>query len=385
VIETVEDCLKLFGQTNQKFMIFAMQETPGFLDVAREGAFSMEENGSWIILLVNNILDTFTSNEMKFVIAHEVGHFLLKHNQMKEDLGLNVVRRLLRDEKDSELETIEEEEKGREQLLKDKDIRELQMLTYLLFQLQELSADRIGLIGSLDFRSAVGALAKQHGGSIGGHFDIEQYIAQFEKTLPLDEIEDILGVTHPYGPSRARALKMFYESDVFMNFVGKRGGKPISELKMMPEIIPFPRTVEEDISSTHLMKMEDYILELFFHNEVAGIDGKLTAKEIDTITKFIPVALRNDVFQNWNEMTKNWNSKTNEDMSRLAERYYTEAAKEDSRWKTKFIKRMIKVVEADRRVYDEELVKIAEIANKIDGRKECSKQFLREFGYDPFA
>jgi len=52
---------------------------------------------------------------------------------------------------------------------------------------------------------------------------------------------------------------------------------------------------------------------------------------------------------------------------------------------TRVIKRMVKIARSDRRIKEDELSMIAAIADKFDGQKECSKHFLKEFGYDPFA
>lgn len=46
---------------------------------------------------------------------------------------------------------------------------------------------------------------------------------------------------------------------------------------------------------------------------------------------------------------------------------------------------MIKVAKANRRVCEEELAKIIGIAEKIEAKKDCSREFLKEFAYDPFA
>ena len=37
-----------------------------------------------------------------------------------------------------------------------------------------------------------------------------------------------------------------------------------------------------------------------------------------------------------------------------------------------------------RRVDEEELANIAEIVEKIDAKKECTKRFLKEYGYVPY-
>ncbi len=46
---------------------------------------------------------------------------------------------------------------------------------------------------------------------------------------------------------------------------------------------------------------------------------------------------------------------------------------------------MIKIVKSVRRMRQEQLDIIADIAEEIEAQDECREQFMKEFGFDPFA
>jgi hypothetical protein len=183
---------------------------------------------------------------------------------------------------------------------------------------------------------------------------------------------------------------MFSETDIYKNAIGEQGGNPISEFsQILPEIIPFP---EDELNLRPLIRpegrstsIEDGVLEILLYTMVALSDGKETPAEEKIITEFVPVKLRQEVMTKWEALNKDLDSKSDKDVDKYLKEFYAEAAKNDKNWKAKVVMRMIKVARSDRRIYDEELAKIAEIAEAIDAKKECSKQFLKEFGYDPFT
>lgn len=379
VIETFEKSFSMFRE-KQQFEVFTQKNLS-----ESENATVFIENGLPIFVFMHDILRTFTQNEIKSVIGHELGHFLLGHTLRNDEL----VRVGLALSRAKELEILNNHPDLLDLILYVNisldDEGNIKYLGGILPQLQELSADRIGLLVSRDLQSSITGLVKIAGGSFSDTINITEYIDAGKRELRL-EADDIY-LSHPYGPKRSWALQFFSETDLFKKAIGMQGGKPISEIsKILPEIVPFPE--DEIIKQSPIeapMKIQDYILQLYFFNGVAWADGKLTPSETKVITQFVPPTLRDEVFQKWNDLNDDSESKSDEYNENISKQYFADASPKDSRWKTTLIKRMIKVARANRRVTDEELDEIAAICDLIDAKNECSKQFLKEFGYDPFA
>ena len=373
IFEIIEDSFNMFGYANQDFDVFAIKELEsGEISIIGENVVVSVEEELPFFIFIHDILKTLELNEIKSVIGHEVGHFLLGHSKTIEELSL-IQKSLFR-----------ADELGI--LSKHYELAELNLYYYLLRQLQELSADRIGLIVSKDLKSAITGLVKLAGGYISENINIDDYIDQAIEPEDKEDIEQI----HPYGPNRSKALRIFSETDLYQKVIGKEGGVPLSEFsEILPDIVPLPEDeMSEQFagrSTESILEPNDYFLELFFYKQIALLDNKATAKKISKIMKFVPLDIREEIFQRWTELNEDLDSKADEEAARLVEEFYAKAALKDSAWKTKIIRQMIKVLKADYRVLEKELEGVAFIADKIHARKECSKQFLKEFGYDPFA
>jgi hypothetical protein len=368
IIETIENSFRMFGAKNQSFDVFAQKDLS-----ESENATVFVENDLPVFVFIHDILRTFSLDEIKAVIGHESGHYLLGHTTAR--IGLLPIWMSLNKAKEIGA------------LINHDDLKDLFFYFQLLPQIQELSADRIGLLVSQKFQSSITGLVKLSGGYIGENININDYIEQGKEVkLEPDDIDE----THPLGPKRSLALQFFSETELYNKAIGKPGGKSISDFsKLLPEIIPFPEdeTTKEvpRTSSETPLRIQDYILELFFYNDIAWVDGKFSPAEIKVVTRFIPLTLRDEVFQTWNDLTKDWDVKSEEYIDKVAKQYITEASQMDSHWKMTLIKRMIKVAKASRRNLEEKLDQVAAISDKINAQKECSRQFLKEFGYDPFA
>jgi len=267
------------------------------------------------------------------------------------------------------------------------EMYELYYYNQILSQIRELSADRIGLMVAKNLQGTITGLIKLSCGRQGEIIDVDDFIKQGEE-LKLNP-EDIRE-THPFQPKRSWALKLFHESDLYYKALGKEGGEPISKFNsMLPKIVPIMD--DEETKQTSLAKevpsliVEEYVTEIFFHTLVALSDGKETSAELWTISNFIPQKIQVEVKAKWDELNAKIDSESEEYFDKVFDQLCSEASGKESKWKKRLIKNMIKVSKANRRVCEEELYKIIEIAEKIDAQKECSREFLKEFAYDPFA
>jgi len=96
--------------------------------------------------------------------------------------------------------------------LDDKVLIDLFIDASIVSQLQEFSADRIGLFVSRDLESSITGLVKLARGYVGDKIDINRVIESAKKAPPDG---DDIGQSHPFPAHRAWALQEFYESDLF--------------------------------------------------------------------------------------------------------------------------------------------------------------------------
>jgi hypothetical protein len=120
------------------------------------------------------LVDLLDNDEFKFVVGHELGHFLYSHIGLPgEGVG--------------------------------RTFRQLKQSRY-----QEVSADRVGLIGCNSLDVAIKALVKSSSGLNGSHlrFDVGTYLNQLKKAEEHSSIIEEYS-THPSSPLRCKALFWF--------------------------------------------------------------------------------------------------------------------------------------------------------------------------------
>lgn len=132
-----------------------------------------------IIRVSSSLVDILSTEEFEFVISHELGHFLLSHYGLGEN--------------DNSYEY------------------------YILRRAQEISADRIGLLGSASLQVALSALLKTSSGLSNHHlkFDFGSFVSQLQQVSEEGSTNDLS--THPAVTVRCRALLWFSMSTSFIN------------------------------------------------------------------------------------------------------------------------------------------------------------------------
>ena len=147
-----------------------------------------------IITLTSAVINLLSSDEINFIIGHELGHFLLHHN-------------------------IEE--------IMNEDSQE----TYIKKRAQEISVDRIGLLACKNLDVAIRAIVKSLSGLN------EKYLT-FDMRSFLDQLENInlshqdLGQfsSHPSFILRVKALLRFSLSNLYLNHIEETGGSNIKDI-----------------------------------------------------------------------------------------------------------------------------------------------------------
>jgi len=125
-----------------------------------------------------NLLD---EEEFSFIVGHELGHFIYGHNHV---------------------------------ILKEESLE-----TYMQKRAQEISVDRLGLIGCGDLNASVRALIKTVSGlqSKFLKFDIGQFISQASK-ISKPNLGEGISSTHPSMVIRCRALLWFSTLNSFFDY-----------------------------------------------------------------------------------------------------------------------------------------------------------------------
>lgn len=150
------------------------------------GCLSVSAN-ECVVQISSGLVNLLNQTELEFVMGHELGHFILDHSAIN------------RSDKSAEY--------------------------YMQLRAQEISSDRLGLLGCENLNSAICALIKLMSGLTEKHLglDIGQFISQIKKVSNLDS-----GIgaesSHPNMAVRCRALLWFESTDI-LNHVQNNDSK----------------------------------------------------------------------------------------------------------------------------------------------------------------
>lgn len=174
-------------------------------------SFPSRKGTRFIMGLNSSLIELFTTEELMFVIGHELGHSILRH-----DLTPQVP-------------------------MSHPNFSFLEKMTLrALSRAQEISADRFGYLVCPNSKIAGSALFKLHSG-LGEkwiRFDEKAYAGQFDKLSQMAEIVEMEGnnLSHPLTPLRAKAVMDFAESSLFFEASGQlKSGISSDELEMKIE------------------------------------------------------------------------------------------------------------------------------------------------------
>lgn len=171
------------------------------LDVREAGAYSL-------IGVTAQALERLEDNELKSILGHELGHFLFGNNRLEALVSL------------------------------DKDNPSLTVLPALgesLFlrwrKKAEISADRVGLLASRDFRASATSLLKATFGlsERNLNLDIDALVDQVDEIKGRPELMEEAFASHPLLPIRLKALELFSRSEKAARAGFPVAGKPLPD------------------------------------------------------------------------------------------------------------------------------------------------------------
>jgi hypothetical protein len=192
-----QNILHLFD-LSERAVTFCIRENPEFNASAH---FNFNEDEPHYIVLNSGAVDKLTEDEMRFVIGHELGHLIFAHAVF-----------------DRIIESIYSENTDTPPFLKS--------IYRLWVNLREMSADRVGLLAVTDFETALSAMFKMSCG-----LDMSRFQAKADNFMAMTDsiITDMTNMphnfmegTHPTNPVRVKALEVFYHSKLLQSFLSKR-------------------------------------------------------------------------------------------------------------------------------------------------------------------
>ena len=157
-------------------------------------SFSKE---SCIITLTSAVINLLEIDEIKFVIGHELGHFLFSHNIEEHQM--------------------QESQEG-----------------YIKKRAQEISVDRIGLLACKDIDIATRAITKSLSGLDEKYitFNMRGFLNQLDSNVAKNESSGQFS-SHPSFILRVKALLRFSLSEPFLRHTSNDQGTNISEIDKM--------------------------------------------------------------------------------------------------------------------------------------------------------
>jgi len=206
-----------------------------------------ESTQNCILRFSSALIDLLDDDEFMFVVGHEIGHFLLGHGLAR---------------KEHSIESIE----------------------YSIQQrAQEISSDRIGLLGCQSLDVAIRAMMKTVSGLTNEHlrFDVGAFLQQLDET---PHVGGHYASTHPSIFVRCKALLWFSLNDAF-----NHGGKDFSHEKLLQLDHHIQKDIDKyvDGPAREIIAEAKESLLLWVVANHAVQDGVLDKKEQKAIADFV--------------------------------------------------------------------------------------------------
>jgi uncharacterized tellurite resistance protein B-like protein len=305
-----------------------------------------------VIALSSRLVESFTPEELRFVIGHELGHLMLGHFR----LPMPALARL-------------EDRAG--PLVSRRNALRL----YLWARSAEHSADRAGLVCAGDSAAAARGFFKLASGLSSSHVDpdLEAYARQVDslasapeaRQKPRDD-DDTLDCfsTHPYSPLRVRAVVAFSRSDRFRELTGRGPGDlgldAVEDVIERDLDVMEPSYLEEKDEASLLLRRVLYCAAV----SVAAADGEVHESEVKALRRLV----------GHEEM---WSGVDVEAARTELEEKLPAAAEQPLLRRAQLVQHLTIVAAADGQVRPEELVEMGRLAGRLGVSPEVVEQTLQ--------
>jgi uncharacterized tellurite resistance protein B-like protein len=209
-----------------------------------------------IMCLYSGVIEMMSSQELLFVMGHEVGHALFRHAEIPP-IGFDHAHF-------SPLEVVRARALGRA---------------------KEITCDRIGLLACQDTRVASAALFKVASGLTERwiSFDESAYSRHFDDLSAMSELIDLEDAarTHPLTPLRVKALITFANSEAYARAFG-RGEWSVSTDELERRVETMLSVLDPDVSELEGKDEKDAANRFLFDGAllVIGADGVVEPQEV---------------------------------------------------------------------------------------------------------
>lgn len=185
------------------------------------------ERGIFSVCVAPEYINTLDDLELLDLLGHEIGHAILDHVQNKFILAEDLLYDLQDWEADMHGRVLDRhEQRELETAAQALEILDPAFLARCrrLARLQELSADRVGLLCSRDVAASLVSHMKELTGGLSSKFinyDASAVLRQLDELDALDrDAIDLFDGTHPITAVRMRSLMLFAQSETYARFVG---------------------------------------------------------------------------------------------------------------------------------------------------------------------
>jgi len=263
------DLHKTAAECREKLALEIPLELYVFPSASYNAACVKPEDGQLFIMFSSSILEAFTSQEIRFVMGHELGHHLFNHH----DIPIGHIMR------------------GN-----SRPSPRLALTLTSWSRYAEISADRAGAHCADDLEAVAHSLFKLASGLSGQYakFSVDEFLAQVDE-MQLEDGQPGQGaptedwfLTHPFSPLRVKALKLFHESELMSS-----GGTDLHEMDLGVEglmSLMEPSYLEGKTDTAEAMRR------LLFAGAiaVANASGGISAQEIAVFEEFFGKAAFTD-------------------------------------------------------------------------------------------
>lgn len=334
-----------------------LNEVCGLLEITEEFSFYVTndpQQGAWIwggissygknfITLTSELVSSLSDDELRFVIGHEIGHWIFNINDVTALIGAAY---------DGEERT---------------PSISMQNLLATWRKCAEFSADRVGLLccGSIEvateclFRVCTGLDAK----SVG--FSLDSYVEKVSQSMPsLQEMELFSQKSHPPLPLRMKALSVFSKSDLYLSWKEKdvlieKDDKLTSEMDSIVRLVDFSSN-----DPLHFKRLLAITLGGFY---LATVDGQIAEEEVSRIRDVLFRQVMNPepiIDHAWNLL------KGNEDIPSLLQGLLVDLVSHDENEKYEMMDSFIEVALSDGVLHRNETQALMDIAQFLGIERE---------------